>query len=78
VGFKLSTSPATLFDPKRTTDRRYAVNVFMDTTAIFATAWGETEDIARLRAGVICAAVNKLKPVDEVGLTQGNTRDQEL
>lgn len=77
MGFVLTRSPATLFDPNRTPDRRYAVNVFMDTTAIFATAWGETEDIARLRAGIICAAVNKMKPVDEVGLKQGIVRDQQ-
>lgn len=73
MGFQLSRSSATLYDSRKPYKLRFTVNIMLDGTEIFATAYGESEDVARLRAAVICAAVNKMKPVDELGLTQGKT-----
>lgn len=58
-------------DKARNSDTRYSVVVYMNDTEYFCRAYGPTEHIARLRAALICMAVNKTKPADEVGLTEG-------
>lgn len=79
MGVHLTVSPIWNFDPVHPPDRRYSVLVYLNEKEPFCRAYGPTEDIARLRAALICMAVNKTKPVDEEGLTVGEVHeDREL
>lgn len=71
MGIHLTSSPIWNFDPILPPDRRYSVLVYLNEKEPFCRAFGPTENIARLRAALICMAVNKTKPADEVGITQG-------
>lgn len=71
MGFRLTTSPMFFHDTRTDKSQPYSVTVYLNETVYFCRAFGATADIARLRAELICVAVNKLKPVDEIGLTRG-------
>jgi hypothetical protein len=74
MGFQLKRSPMFHHNGASHPDKRYSVTIYLR-DAYFAEAYGPTEDIARLRAALICMAVNKTKPVEEEGLNQGKVHE---